>query len=563
MSFKNYKTKRWEMLYKIPKSKPKITYEEIIDILLKNRGIKTEREKQEFFKPTHPEKIEVKNLGISEKYLNIAIKRIKKAFKDKEKVIIYGDYDADGICASAILWEALYYLGLDVIPYIPERFSEGYGINSESVENLKIQYPNVKLIITVDNGIVAMKAIETANKLGIDIIITDHHLKKDKLPHAFSIIHTVKISGSGIVWILARETLRKFKTNTKFQINKSIELVAIGTIADQIPLIGPNRSFAKYGLTELNNTERHGLNALFKEAHLKKGIIGSYAIGFMIAPRLNAMGRLEHAIDSLRLLCTKSPARATELAIHLGRTNAKRQKVVEEVLLHAKEEAILKSSKGIIVLSHESYHEGVIGLAAAKLVEEFWRPAIVLSRGKNISKASARSIPGFNIIEFIQKYDTYLEGGGGHPMAAGFSIKTEKIEEFSKLVEAESEKMLNSEMIKRTLKADLEIDFSLINFFLLEKVKEFEPVGLGNPNPVFITKEVNILYAKNVGMDSKHLKLKLENKEIILNGIAFGMGEIYQSLSPDKKIDIAYNIEQNDWNGEKNLEVKIKDIKFK
>ena len=562
MSFKNHKTKRWEILYKNPKSKITITNEKIVDILLKNRGIKTVKEKKEFFKPTLPEKLEIRNLGINEIYLNKAIKRIQKAFKDKEKVIIYGDYDADGICASAILWEALYSLGLDVTPYIPERFSEGYGINFTSVEKLKSQYPDLKLIITVDNGIVAAKAINKVQKLGIDVIITDHHLKKDKLPSAFSIIHTVKTSGSGIAWILAREILRRFKTSSIFQINKSLELVAIGTIADQIPLIGANRSFAKYGLVELNDTQRYGLNALFREAGLKKGRIGSYAIGFLIAPRLNAMGRVGHAIYSLRLLCTKSPARATELAIHLGRTNAKRQKVVEEVLLHAKEEAILKSSKGIIVLSHESYHEGVIGLAAAKLVEEFWRPAIVLSRGKNISKASARSIPGFNIIEFIQKYDTYLEGGGGHPMAAGFSIKTEKIAEFSKLVEEDSEKILNKEMLTKTLKADLEIDFNIIDSSLLEKIKEFEPVGLGNPIPIFVTKNVDVLDAKTVGIDSKHLKLKLKNSDKILNGIAFGMGEIRKSISPEKKIDIAYGIEENNWNGDKNLEVKIKDIKF-
>jgi single-stranded-DNA-specific exonuclease len=554
---KSSKSKRWEVIYKgeIPNANKQS--EEIIDILLKNRGIKSNKEKQEFFKPKDPQKIRISELGIDQKALKKAIIRIQKAKKNKEKIIIYGDYDADGICASAILWEVLYSLKFDVVPYIPERFSEGYGLNAESIKKLKKENPNLKIIITVDNGIVADKAIDVANKLEVDVIITDHHQKGKKLPKAFSIIHTDRICGSAIAWMVARE-MRK-----EFSIGSGLDLVAIGTIADQMPLIGLNRSFAKYGLKELNRTKRPGLNSLIEEAGLKKGNIGSYAVGFIIAPRLNAMGRLEHALDSLRLLCTKNNLRAKDLAILLSKVNSQRQKVVEKVLVHAKAVAIQKSARGILILSHESYHEGVIGLAAAKLVDEFYRPAIVLSKGIEISKASARSIPGFNIIEFIHKYDDFLEGGGGHPMAAGFSIRTENIEKFSTLAEEESLKILTDKVTTRVLKADLEIHFDQINRTFFEKLKEFEPTGLGNPTPTFVTRDVETLDVRLVGIDNKHLKLGLKKNKKTFSAIAFAMAEKYNYLSPEKKIDVAYNIEENVWNGRRDLELKIKDIKIK
>ncbi|MCH7641354.1 DHH family phosphoesterase [Patescibacteria group bacterium] len=343
--------KKWEILANVKGQKSpaspseagraKVKSEDIVDILLKNRGIKSKREKDEFFNPTLPDKMSVKSLGLSAREISKAINRIKKAKEKKEKVIVFGDYDADGVCATAILWENLYGLKLDVLPYIPERFSEGYGLKTESLEKIKVQNPNIKLIITVDNGIVANEAVNEANKLGIDVIITDHHQPGKMRPKAYSVIHTTKIGGAAIAWILAREVLKKLEIgNWKLEIRKSLELCAIGTISDQLPLIGPNRSFAKYGLEALNKTVRPGLLALFKEAGIKKGSAGwrtgTYEVNFVIAPRINAMGRLEHAIDSLRLLCTKSKEKATDLSYLLGKTNVKRQKIVEEVVAHAK-----------------------------------------------------------------------------------------------------------------------------------------------------------------------------------------------------------------------------------
>jgi single-stranded-DNA-specific exonuclease len=546
----NNNTRRWEVLAKAPKKTLKI--KQIENILLGNRGLKSKKVRKEFFEPIKPQMLSLKSLGINPEQVKRAIQRIKRAKKSKELIIVYGDYDADGICGTAVLWERLYFLGLNVLPYIPERFSEGYGLNIESIRALKNKNPNLGLIITVDHGIVAGGKVEEAKGLGIDVIITDHHEPGKKLPKPYALIHTTKIGGAAVAWILARE------------INPStggLDLVAIGTIADQLPLTYANRSFAKWGLEALNTTDRVGLNALFSESGIKRGEIGPYQVGFVIAPRINAMGRVLHAIDSLRLLCTKSPGRARRLAGLLNRTNTERQRIVEEVVLHAKSSVI--SQKGIIVLAHETYHEGVIGLAAARLVEEFYRPAIVISKKGEIAKASARSISGFNIIASIRKLEDLLLEGGGHPMAAGFSIDPGKIEEFTKRINKVAHPLLTEEILTRKLKIDMEIGFDNIDRDLLDLVQSFEPTGIGNPTPTFVSRKVSLLGARAVGREGGHLKLKLEQRGKAFDAIAFGFGGILGDLSFDSKVDIAYFLEENTFNGNRNLELRVKDIKLR
>ncbi|MEK7112130.1 MAG: DHHA1 domain-containing protein, partial [Patescibacteria group bacterium] len=324
-------------------------------------------------------------------------------------------------------------------------------------------------------------------------------------------------------------------------------------------LVGPNRSFAKHGLVALNRTRRLGVNALLEESGLVKGSLGPYEVGFIIAPRINAMGRLVHAIDSLRLLCTKNTEQAKKLAKLLNSTNFERQRIVEEVVLHAR--SSVGEGKGIIILAHESYHEGVIGLAASRLVEEFYRPAIVISKKGEVAKASARSISGFNIIEAIRKLEDLLLEGGGHPMAAGFSIKTARIEEFSKRINEVSGKLLTDEILTKRLRIDLEIGFADLGRELLKLIESFEPTGLGNPAPTFAVRGVLISEARVVGRDGRHLKLKLEEGGRALDGIAFGLAGIYPGLSPETKIDIAFNLEEDTYNGNSKLQLKIKDIR--
>jgi len=552
--------KKWEIVSKSKVKSQKLKVDEIIDILLKNRGLRTKKEKGEFLKPTPPEKITLKSLKISDVSVKKAISRIKKAVKNKERIIVYGDYDADGVCATAILWETLYSLSKKSLPYIPERFSEGYGLNAESVEKIKTQNPDVKLIITVDNGIVAYDGVKKANELGIDVIITDHHQKGKKLPKAQAIIHTIEIGGAGLAWVLARE-LKSAIRHQPSDIN-GLELAAIGTISDQLPLVGANRSFAKYGLEVLNKTKRPGLLALFEEAAIEKGSIGTYQVNFMIAPRLNAMGRLEHAIDSLRLLCIKGRGKAQVLARLLGKTNRQRQKVVGEVLLHASKNVDEKNLGSVIILAHETYHEGVIGLAASKLVEKFYRPAIVLSKGDDYSKASARSISGFNIIETLRKMEDMWVEGGGHPMAAGFTIETSKIDVFSEKFSKAADSILTNDLLTRRLKIDLEVDFSQLNWKLENALEDFEPAGIGNPTPTFATKGVVVLNSRVVGRDAKHIKLVLQKDDKTFGAIAFGFGYLYPKLMTAEKVDVAYNLMENEWMGEKKLELRVKDIKL-
>lgn len=547
----------WQIKNKLSKSK--VNTKNIIDALLANRGLENKREKQKFFNPTDPQDITLSEIGLKKTQLERSISRIKNAIKKSELVIIYGDYDADGVCATAVLWETLNTLGANVQPYIPDRFSEGYGLNPETLKRLKSENSNLSLIITVDNGIVADKAVDQANELGIDVIITDHHEPSDNLPKAYSIVHTTKTSGSGVAWFFAREILKNIKHASKNFFKTSLELVAIGTVADQLPLLGINRSLVTSGIKQLHDTKRPGLVNLISAAGIDQTKIGMYEIGFVIAPRINSAGRLAHAIDSLRLVCTPNNIRALKLANQIDKTNTDRQKIVEEVVTLARTTVGEVVEKSIIVIANEGYHEGVIGLAASRLVEVFYRPSIVISKGEKVSKASARSISGFSIIDAIRAHQDLILEGGGHTMAAGFSIKTSKINEFTELIEQYSQKNITQQMLQKKLTIDLELPFSALNFDLAEKLQEFEPTGIGNPSAIFCTKNAKVVNAKALGKEGKHLKLVLSDGTNTVEAIAFGYGADLNSLI-NQTINVAFNLEINSWNGSRSLQLKVRDI---
>ena len=533
----------------------------IVNILLENRGLKNAKDKKNFLNPNDPIDLALEEFSLDEKSIIKAIKRIQHTAGKNEKIIIYGDYDADGICSTAILWEALNALGFDVLPHIPERFSEGYGLNSNTLADLKKRYPNLGLIITIDNGIVANEEVKVAAGLGLDVIICDHHAKGDTLPKAHAIIHTEKTSGSGIAWILARE-LRKSYKNTMPIFGDGLELAAIGTVADQIPLLDVNRSIAKFGIDRLRETRRPGLNELIKDCGIDKKTLTTSSINFMIAPRINAMGRLSHAVDSLRLLCTKDINKAQGLARELGKTNSERQRIVGDVVIHAKSQADMREWKGIIILSDKSYHEGVIGLAAAKLVEEFYRPAIVISQGDKFSKGSARSIAGFNIIETIRMAGEFLVDGGGHPMAAGFTVETAKLSQFTQKLDSVCEDLLTEEILTPRIVSDMNLNFNSITYPLVVKLASFEPFGIGNFAPQFVTEEVEVAVVKTVGALAKHLKLKLKQNGKFFDAIGFGMGDLINQIKAGDKISIAYSVEENVWNGNVDIQLKLKDLRI-
>jgi len=567
--------------------------EDIVKILLKNRGLSTKKEISEFLKPKNPQDFTAKDLGIDEKEIKKAKVRIEKAIKNDESIIVYGDYDADGICATAILWETLYELTKNVLPYIPERVSEGYGLNSESIKNLKLKIKNLGLIVTVDHGITADDKIKYAKELGIDVIVCDHHQINKKAPDCVAVVHTDKICATAISWYLSMSlrsrcnigrsnprqdeiaelvpsetrdlhiTPRNDKNDDLPAMTNFLDLVAIATIADLEPLIGINRNFTKYGLDVLRKTSRCGLLAIIEEAGIKKEDIGTYEVGYIIAPRLNAMGRMGHALDSLRLLCTSCNDKAKQLASKLGLTNKERQLLTEETVRHARNLFLSQYGEVVpnfIIIDHESYQEGIIGLVAGKLVEEFYRPAIVISRGEIYSKASGRSISGFNIIEAIREHYDLLVDAGGHPMAAGFTVETIKIEQLKEKLIQSAQKSLTKESFNKVLKIDMEIPPQIISEKLYDDVQKMSPFGIGNPEPVFSGK-VQVKDVRLVGNEGKHLKLTLSDGRNIFSAIGFGLGNFFEKAKPGTEVNIAYNIFLNEWNGNKKVELKVKDIK--
>lgn len=577
--------KKWIILYK-EGGKCK-NDDDIVKILLQNRGLQTRREINDFLNPQFQE-LTFENTKVSKKELKKALFRIKKALKNNESIVVYTDYDADGICSGAILWETLFESGGKVMPYVPKRHEEGYGLSRQGIDSIKRNY-NVNLVITVDHGISAIREVEYAKKKGIDCIVVDHHLTGKKKPAACAVIHTTELAASGLTYLFSKfikENLTAKKAQKHTYQYQDLELAAMGTIADLVPLKGLNRTLVKFGLREINSTRRIGLNALIKEAGLNKGVIGTYEVGHILAPRINALGRLTHALDALRLLCTKDVSRADNLAKTLGIVNKERQTKTQQAISLAfqliedeiKYSAARRSQKKILIISHKDLPQGVIGLVAGRIVDRYFRPAIVISKGETVSKASARSINGFNIVESIRSGSRFLLDVGGHPMAAGFTVETNKITSLTKFLEGEAERTLTQGMLTKSLKIDMELNLKLVNMDLYRKLQNLAPFGMSNPEPLFLSRNLQIIRAQKIGKEGNHLKLYLKNSEsnenipavsnyystdrvLTFQAIGFGMGDFFDSIGFDSRVDIVFTIEKDSWK-EDNLQLKIKDVKL-
>lgn len=524
---------------------------DLIDQILFNRGISTDEEKEKFFNP----KISDYEGDINIKGIEKSLKRIEKAIKTNEQICIYGDYDVDGVCASAILYKALSSLGAKAIPFIPHRDKEGYGISQQGLDFVKDS--GAGLVITVDNGIVAINQAEYAKKIGLDLIITDHHLPTLKMPDAYSIVHSTKMCGAAVAWCLIRNIIKKGLAE------ELLELVALATVCDLMPLLDINRAFVYEGLKILNKTENIGLQSLIKVSGINFGEVSTYEIGHIIGPRINAVGRLEHAIDALRLLCTKDPLKAKKLADFLCQKNEERQ----QLTIKAVDEARLQvdKNKKIHILVSDTWQSGIIGLIAGRITDEFCRPTIAISISEELAKGSARSIEGVNIVELIRQHRDLLIDIGGHSGAAGFSIKTRQIESFKKRLEQvvidlpiDGEKVIN---------IDAEINLKEVTKNLINQLKKIEPFGFKNPRPVLVSYGLNISGIRTVGQ-GKHLKFKVINPEQSrridnIDVIAFGMGGLATSLKDGQQIDLVYTPEIDDYNGLEKIQLKVKDIKVK
>lgn len=514
-----------------------ITTDALIEKLLENRGIKTKEEKEKFFNPS---------LFSYKKDLNIpgtikAQKRILEALKNKELIIVYGDYDVDGLSGTAILYLGLTSLGAKVLPYIPHREKEGFGLSEEGLKFAKDQ--GAKLIVTVDNGITAIEKSKLAKKMGLDLIITDHHLPGKRKPTASSIIHTTKMSGAAVGWCLIKNMVKKEMAEDL------LDLLALATISDMVPLLGVNRALVKEGLKRLKQTKKVGLKALMAEAKINPAEVNSYHVGYILGPRLNAKGRLEHAVDALRLLCTKDVVKAGRLARMLGETNDARKEMVSRAVVEAKE-MIVSSTEKIIILDSNEWIPGITGLIAGKLKEEYGLPAVIISKAEAVSKGSARSVKGVDIVETFRKCSSLLLDVGGHPGAAGFTIETCKIEIFKMKLQKLMKNVKFDQSGKIEAEAKLKLD--RISRQWVEILEKFEPFGIGNPKPVFISCNVTISNIKTVG-NGLHLKFKADG----IDAIAFSLGQLAQKLTEGQIVNLTYYLELDKFNGDEKLQLKV------
>jgi len=499
------------------------------------------------------------------KHMRKAVERILLASKQNEKVVVYGDYDADGITATTVLMEALREIGISPTYYIPDRMTEGYGLHQDALAEL--YELGATLIITVDCGIRALEEAKFATEVGLDIIVTDHHAPGPELPDVVAIINPKQeddpypfkgLAGVGLAYKLSQAIMKTIGKEPKEDL---LELVAIGTIADLAPLREENRQLVTMGLEKMNQTKRMGLKALIEVARVDNRVITADTIGFVIGPRINAAGRLEDAGSAVELLLTHKPAEAKSLALHLDEINRRRQRLTGVIVEKARQQVYeSKPLSSLIFAAHEEFHEGIVGLAASRLSDEFFRPAIVATLGDEFTRGSARSIPGFHITHAFDKCADLLVQYGGHSAAAGFTVRTSDLDQFKNNLELVATRALETIDSEPSIEIDAEASFKEIDSDLLSFVESLQPCGIGNPAPLFGSKNINVVSKRCVGKNKNHLKLMLKGNGRLFDAIAFRKGSIFDEL-PDT-IDLVYRIERNIYMGYENIQLNVQEIRW-
>ena len=502
--------------------------------------------------------------------LEEAVDRILMAIEENEKICIYGDYDVDGVTSTALCVNVLRKLEADVMHYIPVRADEGYGLNAEAAEYLAQQ--QVNLIISVDCGIRSIDVVERIKELGMEIIITDHHECGEELPQTLAVINPHRqdcsypfkeLAGVGVALKLMQAVTDSIGCGEL--IAEVMDLAAIGTVADVVPLLDENRVIVKNGLKALQNTENIGLQALIAVSGLGEKEISSYNIAFVLAPRINAAGRLADASRCVELLITEDYDLAKEIAEELEKENRERQRIEAEI----QEQALGKlasiasfEKEQIIVLEDANWHPGVIGIVASRVVDQYSKPAILIAKDEEWGKGSARSMKGFNIYEAMCRCSEIFEKFGGHEMAAGLTLKSENIEVLRKRINEVAIEMLDGKELLPEIMVDYKLEAKDINLQTAKQLKMLEPFGMGNSNPNFVCRDMQIVDRRLVGASGKHVSLNLYDGKNNVKAIAFNMGNLFNVLSIGKKIDIICCMDINLWNNNENLQLVIKDIKF-
>ncbi len=540
-------------------------YPAIFRQILYNRGYDTMDACNNFVEACMPEGTEPSNmLGIPE-----SAERIRWAIDHSEPIAVYGDYDADGVTATALLVNVLRSMHANASPYIPNRFDEGYGLNKEALDNLYAQ--GKRLVITVDCGIRSLPEVAHAKHIGLDLIISDHHHPAGELPEAFAIINPKQpndsypykeLAGVGLAYKLASELLTSYRSSPEVVSGAEayLDLVALGTVADLVPLTGENRALVRKGIDAIRRPHRQGIMALIGVAGLNPNQINSTHIGFALGPRLNAAGRLESALAALNLLITTDVAEAAGLAQQLEIQNRERQQLTRQIQEQAEKIALEEDPQArLLFASHPEFNPGVVGLAASRLCDLYYRPAIVAQYGEQFTRGSCRSIPEFHITNALDQCTELMEHHGGHAAAAGFTVRNENLPQLVERLKDIANRELGSLELQPRLWADLEIPLFELRPEILPLLDRLQPTGNGNRQVNFVSRELKSVKATAVGKDNNHLRLTVTDGRITYDAIAFQQGFWKDSLP--NKIDILYQFEVNEYNGRLSLQLNVRDIK--
>lgn len=495
------------------------------------------------------------------KFMSRATARVKKAISENQIIGLFMDYDADGICGGAIIYRNLRKF-VEIEYYVPHR-SEGYGLSKKAINSFAKS--DCKLVLTVDCGIKSNEEISYAKSLGIDTIVIDHHELPDELPDAYAIIHPQvsdkikfkNLSGGGVAYNFVR-ALELFDGKEKWD----IDLAAISTVADIVPLVEDNRVIVSYGLNVIAKTRNKGLSELIKISSLDKTKVGTYEVGFQIAPRINATGRIDDPVSSFRLLTSDDESEIAILCEKLNRLNLQRQDVLKKDLASVDNAVKLenKTQDGVIVIKQDGLNEGVVGLVAGKITDMYYKPSIVLTDHEEFFKGSARSIKGVNITKIISSASDLLESFGGHPGAAGLSLKKENFKRFEERIKKES-KIIDKILFDRVLQVDVLIDSSQVNLDLAHSIEHLEPFGYGNSRPVFALEKMKITSFKTIGKSGDHYKIMLCDSVSNYDCIAFNVQKNGWKITDGMIVDVAFTISINRWRDRKKVDLIVEDIK--
>lgn len=561
--------KRWVLREPAPPEfVAELAYSPIVSNLLYQRDVRDKETAEEFLHSDY-------RTGLHDPFLmkdmDVASARIARAIENGESMAVYGDYDTDGVTAVALLMQAIPAMGGKLRPYIPHRVREGYGLNREAIESLAND--GISLLITVDCGISNLAEVAYARELGLDVIVTDHHSPPEEVPNANAVVNPKQkdcsypydqLVGVGIAYKLVQAIVRQ-GLRLPLRGRDLLDVVAVGTVTDMGPLTGENRVLVKHGLDALNSTSRPGLRALINASGLTQGKIKASDIGFGLGPRINAAGRLDDATRSYDLLLADNFASAEKLASELNQANRQRQDLTKEVQESAKAFAESDGSvqNRIIVIAGEDYPAGVVGLVAGRLVEEWGRPVLILERKEEVAVGSARSVRGFNIIEALRRCDDLFVRYGGHSMAAGFTIENEKLPELNQRLQEIAAEQLDDDMLVPKLEIDMEIDLSEVSWELVRLLETLEPYGQANPQPVFMSRNLHVVSAQTRGADKQHLSMMISDgsNKPPFQAIAFRLGHLASALNRHPYIDLAYHIEEREWNGEKSIQLNVRDFR--